>query len=210
MARPRKEDLENLAPTGDRILSAAVDLFSREGFAGTSVRAIARQVELNEASIYNHFPSKAAILTAAIDRLEERLLRPGLKAAEGPAEASPEALTAAVMKGAANFFLRADTDMLKTWRVLVIEEYRNAKAREALEAHIFKAPRDYFKNLLSQWQEEGYLRASADTEAAAEALASVFFEFSFVANLSAAWNQTDPADLNRLRSQVRFISQALI
>lgn len=54
--------------TADRILDAAEKLFADYGFAGTAVRDIASAVDLNPASLYNHFPSKEGIYEAVIDR----------------------------------------------------------------------------------------------------------------------------------------------
>ena len=47
--------------TRARILDAALDLFARQGFAGTSTRQIASAVGVSESGIYAHFPSKRAI-----------------------------------------------------------------------------------------------------------------------------------------------------
>ena len=55
------------ATTRERILEAALDLFARQGFAGTSVRQLARTVGLRESSLYNHFAGKEAIYHALID-----------------------------------------------------------------------------------------------------------------------------------------------
>jgi AcrR family transcriptional regulator len=55
------------AGTRERILDAALDLFARNGFAGTSVRQLAQAVGLRESSLYNHFAGKAAIYHALID-----------------------------------------------------------------------------------------------------------------------------------------------
>lgn len=56
------------ASTATRILDAAESLFAQRGFAGVSVREIAGQVGLNQASIYNHFPSKQALYEAVLER----------------------------------------------------------------------------------------------------------------------------------------------
>lgn len=48
-------------PTGNRrlqILARATDLFARHGFAGASIRRIARGCDITEAAIYRHFNSK--------------------------------------------------------------------------------------------------------------------------------------------------------
>lgn len=51
----------------DRILDAALDLFARQGYAGTSVRQIAEAVGMRAPSLYSHFAGKAAILSALIE-----------------------------------------------------------------------------------------------------------------------------------------------
>ncbi|HEX7758763.1 MAG TPA: helix-turn-helix domain-containing protein [Caulobacteraceae bacterium] len=62
----RIEDVQAPA-TRDRILEAALGLFARHGYAGTSMRRLARTVGLRESSLYNHFASKEAIYHALID-----------------------------------------------------------------------------------------------------------------------------------------------
>jgi AcrR family transcriptional regulator len=54
--------------TRDRICQAAEDLFTRDGYAGTSIRAIAARAGVSEATLYLAFPNKAALLDATILR----------------------------------------------------------------------------------------------------------------------------------------------
>jgi AcrR family transcriptional regulator len=56
------------------VLDAAVALFAERGYHGTSMRDIARAVDVKAASIYEHFPSKAHIL-AAIGAIGHDLIR---------------------------------------------------------------------------------------------------------------------------------------
>jgi AcrR family transcriptional regulator len=51
----------------DRILRAAVRLFSRRGFDGTSVRAIADAAGVAQGLLYAHFDSKEGLLIALMD-----------------------------------------------------------------------------------------------------------------------------------------------
>lgn len=51
----------------ERIVEAALDLFSRQGFAATSMRQIAAAVGIRASSLYNHFAGKEAIFSAIID-----------------------------------------------------------------------------------------------------------------------------------------------
>jgi len=66
------------APEGaagaQRIRRAGVELFSRYGYHGTSMRALADAVNLEAASIYHHFPSKQDILADIFDRTMGELL----------------------------------------------------------------------------------------------------------------------------------------
>jgi AcrR family transcriptional regulator len=66
MARPTKEEARD---TRRLILEAALDLFSEGGFAGTSMRQIARAVGVRESALYHHFPSKAAIFEALLQEM---------------------------------------------------------------------------------------------------------------------------------------------
>jgi AcrR family transcriptional regulator len=54
MGRPSKDEARK---TREDILSAALDLFAEQGFAGTSVRQIAQAVGVAESALYYHFRS---------------------------------------------------------------------------------------------------------------------------------------------------------
>jgi AcrR family transcriptional regulator len=57
--------------TRDRILDVALDLFTDQGFDGTSMREIAERLQLSKPAIYYHFASKEEILMALHMRLHE-------------------------------------------------------------------------------------------------------------------------------------------
>jgi AcrR family transcriptional regulator len=59
------------ASTRDRILDAALDLFTEKGFDGTSLREIAERLGVTKAALYYHFASKDDILMALHMRLHE-------------------------------------------------------------------------------------------------------------------------------------------
>jgi len=59
---------------GDRrrqLLDAALKLFSRKGFGGTTTKEIAAAAGVTEAIIFRHFPSKTALYTAVLDSKTE-------------------------------------------------------------------------------------------------------------------------------------------
>jgi AcrR family transcriptional regulator len=67
-----RSDLDPVAlpTTGDlsagqrKVLQACLELFADQGFAASSVREIAAAAGMQSASLYNHFPSKDAMLAA--------------------------------------------------------------------------------------------------------------------------------------------------
>ncbi len=64
--RPRKVGGKGTNPR-DHIISTAVKLFRERGYAKTSLSEIARQVGLDQSSLYYWFPSKEAILESIFD-----------------------------------------------------------------------------------------------------------------------------------------------
>ena len=74
------------ADTRERILDVALDLFTRQGFDGTSLRQIAEELGLTKAALYYHFESKDDILLALHMRLHEfgREALVKMEAGDGP------------------------------------------------------------------------------------------------------------------------------
>ena len=54
--------------TKQRILAIAGELFARQGYTGTTIADIARELGTTTAALYYHFPSKAAILGGLLAR----------------------------------------------------------------------------------------------------------------------------------------------
>ena len=67
----------------DRIVEAALTVLRERGYAGTSVRSIARAGEFNSALIFYYFGSLNGLLLAALDRSSEERLRRYRTAVEG-------------------------------------------------------------------------------------------------------------------------------
>jgi AcrR family transcriptional regulator len=52
----------------ERLLSAALELFSRQGFAGTTTKQIAHYAGVTEAIVFRHFPNKEELYWAVIEQ----------------------------------------------------------------------------------------------------------------------------------------------
>ena len=70
--------------TRERILDVALDLFTEQGFDGTSLRQIAEQLGVTKAALYYHFESKDDILMALHLRLHEFGKDALVRMGEGP------------------------------------------------------------------------------------------------------------------------------
>jgi AcrR family transcriptional regulator len=65
-------DPDKITSSADAILDAAEMLFGRRGYASTSIAAICTASALPVGSIYHHFGSKSAVLSAVLDRAGRR------------------------------------------------------------------------------------------------------------------------------------------
>ena len=115
--------------TKERILSAALDMFSQKGYAGTNIRELTASLGLAKSSMYRHFDSKEAIWNALLDEMtayyEERF---GSTDHLPPVPDSLEDLVAMTMR-LVSITVR-DEKIVKTRKLLTIEQYRDERARD--------------------------------------------------------------------------------
>ncbi|MFZ0452049.1 MAG: TetR/AcrR family transcriptional regulator [Desulfatiglandaceae bacterium] len=60
--------------TKSKIIQAALELFVRQGYHGTSINDIMRRVRITKAGFYAHFDSKGQLLLRIIDEYESRYI----------------------------------------------------------------------------------------------------------------------------------------
>jgi AcrR family transcriptional regulator len=60
--------MRSVETTRDQLLSIAVEMFAEKGFAGTSLRSIAKQAEVSPALLVHHFGTKDALVKEAISK----------------------------------------------------------------------------------------------------------------------------------------------
>ena len=85
----------------ERIVAAALQLFSEQGYDETTVAEIARQAGLTKSTFHRHFPDKRDVLAAGQETLS-RLLAEGIAAA--PDDAAPLDAVAAGLRRASDAF----------------------------------------------------------------------------------------------------------
>lgn len=73
---PTVNQAERTRRSRARILEAALELFSKYGFRGTSVREIADEAGVSTGSVYHQFPDKESLFHALLDRYWEEVRDP--------------------------------------------------------------------------------------------------------------------------------------
>ena len=103
--------------TRDRIEHAAIKLFVDRGVAETTVRDIARAVDLSEGALYRHFASKDELVWRAFERHYIAFARELQRLAEG--ETTTRGRLAAMVRG----FCRAHDDDPVLFRFLLFVQH---------------------------------------------------------------------------------------
>src|SRR6478735_2429946 len=114
-----------------RILDEALRLMGEQGSSGASMRQLATACDLNVATLYHYFPSKADLLESVLRerRYGERL------AAETP-PLDPAVPTATRLAGLLEWLWANALEEETVWRLLVGEALRGEAAASAMAAEI--------------------------------------------------------------------------
>ena len=143
--------------TKERILAAALDMFSRNGYAGTNIRELTASLGLVKSSMYRHFESKEAIWNTLLDEMTAYYdARFGSSEHLPPVPDSLEELTAMTMRMVD--FTVHDENIIKTRKLLTIEQFRDNRARELATKHFLTGLRDMFTPVFKGMMEKGLLR----------------------------------------------------
>ncbi len=143
--------------TKEKILTKALELFSRKGYEGTNINELMGSVGLVKSAMYRHFNSKEEIWNALLDRLiayyEERF---GSPENLPPVPESPEELLAMTMR-MVNFTVHDET-VVMTRKLLTIEQFRDERARKLATKHFLTGLTEMFSHVFSGMMEKGLLR----------------------------------------------------
>ena len=143
--------------TKERILAAALEMFSQNGFAGTNVRELTASLGLVKSSMYKHFRSKEEIWNTLLDELiayyEARF---GSTEHLPPVPDSLEELVSMTMR-MVNFTVH-DEKVVKSRKLLSIEQFRDARARDLATKYFLTGLKDMFTPIFAGMMEKGLLR----------------------------------------------------
>ena len=143
--------------TKERILAAALEMFSQNGYAATNVRELTAALGLVKSSLYKHFKSKEEIWDTLLDEMiayyAERF---GSSERLPPVPDSPEGLVALTMQ-MADFTVR-DEKIVMTRKMLTIEQFRDGRAKTLATRHFLTGLREMFAYIFTGMMDKGLLR----------------------------------------------------
>jgi AcrR family transcriptional regulator len=169
------------AATRERICVAAEELFLRDGYARTSIRAVARKARVAEATVYVAFANKAALLDAVILRAVSDNPSESLDAiAIGP----PQDVIGRLASSASELMARAG-------RLIALGESASLMDAELrpLREQAHRRLRTSFRRLADRLHEGGLLRV--DAQQAADTIYAIASESTYLRLTDGAGLSTD-------------------
>ena len=143
--------------TKQRILEAALEMFSSKGYAGTNIRELTASLGLVKSSMYKHFKSKEDIWNTLLDELI-LYYNEGFGSPDHlpPVPDSLEELAAMTMRMVD--FTVHDEKVIKTRKLLMIEQYRDDRARKLASQHFLIGLKDMFTDIFAGMMDKGLIR----------------------------------------------------
>ena len=143
--------------TKEKILATALDLFSKNGYAGTNIRELTASLGMVKSSIYKHFENKEDIWNALLDEMIAYYdARFGSPEHLPPVPDSLEGLVEMTMR-LVDFTIH-DEKVVMTRKVLTIEQFRDDRARDLATKHFLTGLRDMFTLIFAGMMDSGLLR----------------------------------------------------
>ena len=143
--------------TKERILTSALEMFSQKGYEGTNIRELSASLGLVKSGIYKHYESKEEIWNALLDRMityyGERF---GSPEHLPPVPDSPEEFIAMTMR-MADLTIH-DDQIVKTRKVLTLEQFRDDRARDLATKHFLTGLMEMFTHIFTGMMNKGLLR----------------------------------------------------
>jgi AcrR family transcriptional regulator len=154
----------------DQILQAALRLFSRKGFAESTVDEVAAEAGLGKATIYLYFPSKEILLRKLVDRF--RLVPDLAEMVEAIRNQPPASGIPALVEG----IWRQLKERKEVAHVLVREVFSNPERARLYTEQIRLPGRHLLAAYFEAWMKRGKLRRG-NAEAMAQCLFGMLWYF---------------------------------
>ena len=143
--------------TKERILEAALEMFSQNGYAGTNIRELSASLGLVKSGVYKHYESKEAIWNALLDQMIAYYAEHfGSPEHLPPVPDTPEGLVTMTVQ-MVNITVH-DEKIVMTRKVLTLEQFRDIRARELATKHFLTGLTDMFTRIFTGMMEKELLR----------------------------------------------------
>lgn len=162
--------------TKQKILDAALDLFSQNGVSAVSIRDICKVVAIKESSVYYHFKNKQAILDELLQHFES--------VATGLMGQLEQALTITQETVEGNLFEQTcdcffekylmDEFCNKIMRLLSLEHFSNDEIQKIYDYWLFDKPLNFQTKVFSLLMSAGIIKAADSKYLAVKFYAPIF------------------------------------
>ena len=143
--------------TKERILAAALEMFSKNGYAGTNIRELSASLGLVKSGVYKHYESKEAIWNALLDEMIAYYADHFGSAEHLPPV--PDSLEEFVQMTIHMVNITVhDEKIIMTRKVLTLEQYRDVRARELATKHFLTGLTEMFTHVFTGMMEKGLIR----------------------------------------------------
>lgn len=145
--------------TKERILTVALDMFSKKGYGAVSLSDIAGELGITKAAIYKHYGSKRDIFDSILKRMEDNDRMQAER--HGVPEEPMEISDAGYSNVTAEELVKFSKAMFEYWtcdpfasafrRMLSIEALNGGDAAIHYGQYLVDGPLSYVRNILSAW-----------------------------------------------------------
>ncbi len=143
--------------TKERIMTAALKLFSEKGYNGTNVRDLSNELGFVKSALYKHYESKEAVWKALLDNMEAYYSEHFGSGKNPPSlpESTDELLkmTMALVKFTVN-----DEKIRMMRRILTTEQFRDKRVSDFATKHFLTETQRMFRRIFFGMAEKGLLK----------------------------------------------------
>lgn len=197
-----------MSATKQKILEVAVDLFSKKGFNGVSVREIARNVGIKESSLYNHYQNKDDILVKIFDYYETEIEK-----ATPSEEYLAEKINSLPVnefweKGMTNFQRATQKPLMqKISKIVLLEMFKNERARDIALNELFRRQQKLVETIFGLMQKRNMVKQDLDPEFLAAEYAYGLLAMQFEYDILRNWSLATDKVRRKMFDHIKFISE---
>lgn len=171
-----------MSETKEHILMTALHLFARDGYEAVSVSAIAGELGMTKGALYKHYKNKRDIFDSIVQRMFEIDAQRAreYEVPEEKHEIDPKSYENIPLHNIKTFtisqfiFWREDDFASDFYRMLTLEQYRNAEMAELYRNCITAGPVAYMADIFREMIRKGMLSEADPEQLAVEFYAPLF------------------------------------